>query len=121
MTSKVENQWFENYLKNAQLIGSRCGKSSSTKKNNPLHKQPLTKYKTGDKFRLKVAKLSLAKKWSQIKEEWIVVKPVDLFKQSNQCLCGRGNLKFVTYLKNIKTQAEITAGNHCLLTLKRSI
>lgn len=52
------------------------------------------------------------------KKEWITVKQIQLFQEKKQCLCGRGNLKFVTYLKNKENQNEIIAGNCCLLTLK---
>jgi hypothetical protein len=50
------------------------------------------------------------------KKEWVVVEKVPMFKQREKCLCGRANLKYVTYLKNVLNNQEITSGNCCLLT-----
>lgn len=52
------------------------------------------------------------------KKEWIVIKHAQMIKQRQQCLCGRANLKFITYLKNKNNNNEVTAGNCCILTLQ---
>ncbi|CAF1411246.1 unnamed protein product [Rotaria sp. Silwood1] len=119
MTCKLKTNLLKIVCKRSELTRARFCGSSWTNKISETDKKSLFVNKTGEKFRSKVAKLSVGKTWSSIQEEWIVVKQVQLLKHREQCLCGRTNLKFVTYLKNKKNEKEITSGNCCLLTLQR--
>ncbi|CAF2721616.1 unnamed protein product [Rotaria sp. Silwood2] len=146
MPPKLNTKLLKNVLKHSELMRARFCNSSWTSKTSQIDKKSLTVNKTGQKFRSKIAKLSVGKQWSVIlevcfiekkhfilpirillpigyysiskKKEWIVVKHVQMAKQHEQCLCGRANLKFVTYLKNKKNNKEVTAGNCCILTLQ---
>ena len=74
--------------------------------------------KTGERFRSRIAKLSVGHTWSLIRKEWIIIKQVEMSERREKCLCGRSNLKLVTYLKNKENNNQIAAGNCFVLTLK---
>ncbi|UJR07449.1 hypothetical protein I4U23_011735 [Adineta vaga] len=114
MGRQTQTKLMKQVLKQSGLIRSRFGNNSSKKKDIPLIKTLPLKKNPGDKFRVKITKLSCTKTWSEIKKEWIVMKSLPISIRSDQCLCGKPNLKHVTYLKNIKTNHEIAAGNCCL-------
>jgi len=141
MTRQSKTKLLKMVCKNAQLMRDRFRDASWTSKTSQSDTKPLIINKTGEKFRSKIAKLSVGKTWSSIqkvcikknlfeiiiltnylfslsekKQEWVVVNKVPMFKQREQCLCGRANLKYVTYLKNVINNREITSGNCCLLT-----
>ena len=68
MTSKFQTKLLKNVLKRSQLSHSRFCGSSWTKKINETEKKPSCRDKTGEKFRSKVAKLSIGKSWSEIRK-----------------------------------------------------
>ncbi|CAF1689928.1 unnamed protein product [Rotaria sp. Silwood1] len=119
MNRQVKTKLLKTVCKQAELMRASFHGSSWTNKISETDKKLLFVNKTGEKFRSKVTKLSVGKTWSSIQKEWVIVKQVQLLKYREQCLCGRPNLKFVTYLKNKENNKEITSGNCCILTLKR--
>ncbi|CAF1391404.1 unnamed protein product [Rotaria sordida] len=119
MARQTKTKLLKLVCKQAELTLARFRGSSSTNKTNQTDKNLSFINKTGERFRKKLAQLSVGTTLSSIKKEWIIIKQVQLSKLREQCLCGRPNLKFVTYLKNTINNKEITAGNCCLLTFKR--
>ncbi|CAF1451997.1 unnamed protein product [Adineta ricciae] len=101
------------------MIRERFQNSDTTNKKPQEKKFDSLVNKTGARFRSKLAKLSVGKTWLEIEEEWIILRQVQLSKQGEQCLCGKANLKFITYLKNIHNKKLIIAGNCCLLTFRK--
>ncbi|CAF1492707.1 unnamed protein product, partial [Rotaria sordida] len=100
MVRPTKTKLLKSICKQAELTHARFRGSSSTNKINQTDKNLSFIIKTGEKFRKKLAQLSVGTRLSSIKKEWIIVKQVELSKLREQCLCGRPNLKFVAYLKN---------------------
>lgn len=135
MTRSARTKLFKAVIKQARLMRAPFRRCSSSK----LPFSVISK--NGEKFRAKLIQLSVSTRWADveqvrvksliklketclclyIRKEWIVFKHVQISKRREQCLCGKGNLKFVTYLKNIRNNREVASGNCCLLTLKRSL
>ncbi|CAF2114287.1 unnamed protein product [Rotaria magnacalcarata] len=107
MTRRLKTKLLKIVIKRSELMHDRFRGSSWTNKISQTDKKSLFVNKTGEKFRSKLLKLSIAKTWPSIQKEWIVVKQVQLTKRCEQCLCGRANLKVTeeskqTFLKVIQ-------------------
>ena len=140
MNVKPKTKLMKLVCQRAQTMRSAYRDPSQAKKIDATDRKPLPVSKIGERFRSKITELSVEKSWPLIRKvsvdqnelfhrinvifhslqkskEWIVVRQIYLFKQRKQCLCGKDNLKFATYLKNKKNNNEIVAGNCCILTL----
>ncbi len=74
MSRKLKTKLLKMVCKRSELMRAPFRGSSWTNKNNQIDKKSLFTNKTGEKFRSKVAKLSVAKSWSSIQEVCIIEK-----------------------------------------------
>lgn len=68
MPHKLKTKLLKNVLKHSQIIRSCFSNSSWTSKTSRLDKKSLTINKAGQKFRSKIAKLSVGKTWLAIRK-----------------------------------------------------
>ncbi len=75
MSHKLKTKLLKMVCKRSELMRAPFRGSSWTSKTNQIDKS-LFVNKTGEKFRSKVAKLSVAKSWSSIQEVCIIQKSI---------------------------------------------
>jgi hypothetical protein len=68
MRRKLKTKLLKIVCKRSELTRARFGGSSWTNKTNQTDKKPLFAHKIGEKFRSKVAKLSIGSTWSSIQK-----------------------------------------------------
>ncbi|CAF3752366.1 unnamed protein product [Rotaria sp. Silwood1] len=89
MTCKLKTNLLKIVCKRSELTRARFCGSSWTNKISETDKKSLFVNKTGEKFRSKVAKLSVGKTWSSIQEKYqtlIDENKIELSGAEKQCL-----------------------------------
>ena len=76
MPRKIQTKLLKMVCKRSQLMREPFRNSSWTNKTTQSDKKPLIMNKVGEKFRLKLSKLSLGKTWSSIQEVYINKKDI---------------------------------------------
>ncbi len=74
MTRQLKTKLLKSVCKQSELMRAPFHNSSWINKISQTDKKPLPISKTGEKFRSKLAKLSVGKSWSEIQEVCIIEK-----------------------------------------------